>query len=218
MPRETKTVKRRRLETILDRLQAAYPDARVGLDWTTPFELLVATILSAQCTDERVNIVTASLFRKYRSPADMLAVPVEELEQDIFPTGFYRNKAKNLQGCCQRLLDAFGGVVPATLDDLVSLPGVGRKTANCVLSNCFGIPGITVDTHVTRIMNLLAIVDTSDAVAIEFALMDLVPAERWNAMNHHVIWHGRRTCIARRPQCQICPIQDLCPSSRFAAA
>ncbi len=212
--RESRAVRRDRLSAILDRLAAAYPDARVGLDFTTPFELLIATILSAQCTDERVNIVTKSLFAKYRSPDDYLRVPLEELEQDIHSTGFYRNKAKNIQACCKRLIDVFHGEVPVTLEELITLPGVGRKTANCVLSNCFDIPGITVDTHVTRIMNLLGMVNTTDAVAIEFELMKIVDTERWNAMNHLIITHGRRTCIARRPQCGTCPIADLCPSAQ----
>lgn len=212
--RESRAVRRDRLAVILDRLAAAYPDARVGLDFTTPFELLIATILSAQCTDERVNIVTKSLFAKYRSPDDYLRVPLEELEQDIHSTGFYRNKAKNIQACCKRLIEVFQGEVPVTLEALITLPGVGRKTANCVLSNCFDIPGITVDTHVTRIMNLLGMVNTTDAVAIEFELMKIVDTERWNAMNHLIITHGRRTCIARRPQCGTCPIADLCPSAQ----
>lgn len=212
--RESRAVRRDRLAVILDRLAAAYPDARVGLDFTTPFELLIATILSAQCTDERVNIVTKSLFAKYRSPDDYLRVPLEELEQDIHSTGFYRNKAKNIQACCKRLIEVFQGEVPVTLEELITLPGVGRKTANCVLSNCFDIPGITVDTHVTRIMNLLGMVNTTDAVAIEFELMKIVDTERWNAMNHLIITHGRRTCIARRPQCGTCPITDLCPSAQ----
>lgn len=212
--RESRAVRRDRLAVILDRLAAAYPDARVGLDFTTPFELLIATILSAQCTDERVNLVTKSLFAKYRSPDDYLRVPLEELEQDIHSTGFYRNKAKNIQACCKRLIEVFQGEVPVTLEELITLPGVGRKTANCVLSNCFDIPGITVDTHVTRIMNLLGMVNTTDAVAIEFELMKIVDTERWNAMNHLIITHGRRTCIARRPQCGTCPIADLCPSAQ----
>jgi len=213
MPRESRSAKRERLAAILDLLKGAYPDAKVGLDYTTPFELLIATILSAQCTDERVNIVTVGLFEKYRTPQDHLAVPQEELEEDIRPTGFFRNKAKNIQACCRELIDRFGGSVPNTMDDLVSLPGVGRKTANCVLSNCWNIPGITVDTHVTRISNLLKLVATTDAVKIEYALMDLVNQPRWNELNHLFITHGRRTCIARRPQCATCPISTLCPSA-----
>lgn len=212
--RESRAFRRARLAEIIHRLATAYPDARVGLDYTTPFELLVATILSAQCTDERVNIVTKSLFAKYRSPSDYLGVPVEELEQDIHSTGFYRNKAKNIQACCAQLIARFNSEVPTTLDELVTLSGVGRKTANCVLSNCFNIPGITVDTHVTRIMNLLGMVNSTDAVRIEFELMKLLDSDRWNVMNHLIITHGRRTCIARRPQCSTCPIADLCPSTR----
>ena len=211
--RESQTNRKARLIKILDELVSAYPDARVGLDFTTTFELLVATILSAQCTDERVNIVTKTLFKKYHTPQDFLDVPAEELEMDIHSTGFYRNKAKNIRGCCTKLIAEFNSQVPQTLVELITLPGVGRKTANCVLSNCFGIPGITVDTHVTRIMNLLGIVGTDDAVKIEFALMDLVPKERWNAMNHLIITHGRRICIARRPQCGVCPVNSCCPSA-----
>lgn len=214
MARESQASKRSRLAEIRVRLHSAYPDAKVGLDYTTPFELLIATILSAQCTDERVNMVTPSLFRKYTTPGDYCSVPVEELEADIHSTGFYRNKARNIQGCCQRLIDVYNGEVPVSMDDLVTLPGVGRKTANCVLSNCFDVPGITVDTHVTRIMNLLHIVSTTDAVKIEFALMKLLHEQHWNQMNHLVITHGRRTCIARRPACSACVISDLCPSSR----
>lgn len=213
MPLESIARKTARLSTILDRLAAAYPDAKVGLDFTTPFELLIATILSAQCTDERVNIVTKDLFAKYRGPGDYLAVPVEELELDIRSTGFYKNKAKNIRACCEHLLRDHAGTVPMTLDELVMLPGVGRKTANCVLSNCFDIPGITVDTHVTRITNLLKLASTTDAVKIEFALMKLMPPERWNVFDHLIITHGRRTCIARRPQCHVCVINDLCPSA-----
>ncbi len=211
--RESQTNRKARLVKILDELVSAYPDARVGLDFTTTFELLVATILSAQCTDERVNIVTKTLFKKYHTPQDFLDVPAEELEMDIHSTGFYRNKARNIRGCCTKLIAEFNSQVPQTLVELITLPGVGRKTANCVLSNCFGIPGITVDTHVTRIMNLLGIVGTDDAVKIEFALMDLVPKERWNAMNHLIITHGRRICIARRPQCGVCPVNSCCPSA-----
>ncbi len=208
-----KTLSHAPIEQILDRLDAAYPDARVGLDYSTPFELLIATILSAQCTDERVNQVTKHLFAKYRSPEDYLYVPVEELEADIRSTGFYRNKARNIRGCCTALIERFHGKVPATLEELISLPGVGRKTANCVLSNCYNIPAITVDTHVTRIANLLGLVQTTNAEHIEFELMERVPRNRWNQLNHLFITHGRRTCIARRPQCHQCVINELCPSA-----
>lgn len=211
--KETLAQKKQRARTIIHTLQATYPDAKVGLDFTTPEELLIATILSAQCTDERVNIVTKSLFVKYKTLQDYTLVPQEELEQDIFSTGFYKNKAKSIQKCCRQLIDNFDSTVPTTLEELITLAGVGRKTANCVLSNCFGIPGITVDTHVTRITNLWKLVDSTDAVKIEFELMKLVPEELWNTMNHVVIWHGRRTCVARRPKCMDCSVQEYCPSA-----
>ena len=211
--RETKANKRKRIVEVLDKLAAAYPDAKVGLDYTTPLELLIATILSAQCTDERVNKVTPKLFAKYRTVDDYYLVPQEELEVDIHSTGFYKNKAKNIQQCCRQLRERHNGEVPVTIDELTNLAGVGRKTANCVLSNCFNVPGITVDTHVTRISNLLRFVKSTDAVKIEFALMDLIPIERWNEFDHSIITHGRRTCIARRPQCAACVIHDLCPSA-----
>jgi endonuclease-3 len=211
---ESQSAKSRRLNNILDRLAVAYPDARVGLDFTSPLELLIATILSAQCTDERVNIVTKSLFARYRQPEDYAAAPIEELEEAVHSTGFYKNKARNIQQCCRQLIDQFGGEVPQTLDELVTLAGVGRKTANCVLSNCFDIPGLTVDTHVTRISNLLGLVSTQDAVKIEYALMKILASDRWNEFDRLVISHGRRTCIARRPQCSGCPIIDLCPSAQ----
>jgi endonuclease-3 len=200
-----------RVTKILTRLAEAYPDARVGLDFTSPFELLIATILSAQCTDERVNIVTRDLFAKYHGPADYVATPQEELEVDIHSTGFYKNKAKNIRACCAVLIERYHGEVPRAIEELITLPGVGRKTANCVLSNCFDIPALTVDTHVTRIANLLGFVKTTDAVKIEFALMDIVPREQWNDFDRLIITHGRRTCIARRPKCDVCPIRDLCP-------
>lgn len=214
MARESLQRQRMRVSTILDRLIAAYPDAKVGLDYTTPLELLIATILSAQCTDERVNQVTVHLFAKYRTASDYLRVPAEELEEDIRSTGFYRNKAKHIRACCEQLLERFNGTVPQTLEELITLPGVGRKTANCVLSNCWNIPGITVDTHVTRISNLLGFVRTTDAVKIEMALMKIIDRERWNLWNHAIITHGRRTCRARRPDCNACVIHDLCPASQ----
>lgn len=205
---------KKRMITILDILARTYPDARVGLDYTTPFELLIATILSAQCTDERVNIVTKRLFVKYKSPNDYLSVSVEELESDIHSTGFYRNKARNIQGCCATLLDTYGGNVPETLEDLIALPGVGRKTANCVLSTCYGKPAITVDTHVTRVSALLGFTQSSNAEIIERDLMEITPSELWNSINLLFITHGRRICIARRPRCNDCAIADYCPSSQ----
>ena len=198
---------------ILKRLKRAYPGAKVGLDYSVPFELLVATILSAQCTDDRVNIVTKKLFSKYRKPQDYLDVSQEELEADIRSTGFFRNKARNIRRCCAELIDRYNGEVPSTVEDLTSLPGVGRKTANCVLSTCYNIPAITVDTHVSRVANRLGWVHTNDAVKVEYALMELVDRNSWNDLNLLLITHGRRTCIARKPRCEQCVVNDLCPSS-----
>ena len=212
--RESKATKTKRLNEILDRLALAYPDARVGLDFTNPLELLVATILSAQCTDERVNMVTPALFARYKTAADYALAPVEQLEEDVHSTGFYKNKARNIKECCRQLQERFSGQVPKTLEELVTLPGVGRKTANCVLSNCFDVPGLTVDTHVTRISNLLGFVSVQDAVKIEFALMEILDSSRWNEFDRLIINHGRRTCIARRPRCSDCVISDLCPSAQ----
>lgn len=212
--RESKQAKSIRLNTILDRLAIAYPDARVGLDFTSPLELLIATILSAQCTDERVNKVTPPLFAQFKNVRDYAEASLDELEEYVRTTGFYKNKAKNIRECCRQLLDRFSGEVPRTLEELVTLPGVGRKTANCVLSNCFDIPGLTVDTHVTRITNLLGFVDTQDAVKIEFALMEILNPVRWNQFDTLIINHGRRTCVARKPRCIDCTIIDLCPSKK----
>lgn len=214
--RESKAAKRERVNVILDRLSRAYPDAKVGLDYETPLQLLIATILSAQCTDARVNIVTPGLFEKYPTVQDFANAPIEELEDAVRTTGFYKNKARNIQLCCRQLLERHNGDLPETMQDLTQLAGVGRKTANCVLTNCFGVQGITVDTHVTRISNLLGFVNDEDAVRIEFALMELIPQERWNEFNHSIIAHGRATCIARRPKCDQCPISDLCPSARLS--
>ena len=204
-----------RMTKILDRLNVAYPNARAGLDFETPFQLLIATILSAQCTDVRVNIVTKDLFKKYKGPKDFILVPVEELEEDIRTTGFFRNKAKNIKGCCERLISDFKGIVPRELDELITLPGVGRKTANCVLSNSFNIPAITVDTHVIRISNLLGFVNDNDAERIESELMKIVDKKRWIEFDQLIITHGRTTCIARRPKCAECSINDLCPSAQL---
>lgn len=212
--RESKAARSERLNVILDRLAVAYPDARVGLDFTTPLELLIATILSAQCTDERVNKVTPPLFARFRAARDFADASLDELEEYVRTTGFYKNKAKNIRDCCRQLIENFAGEVPRTLDELVTLTGVGRKTANCVLSNCFNIPGLTVDTHVTRISNLLGFVDTRDAVKIEYALMDILTPERWNQFDNLIINHGRRTCVARKPRCVDCAIVDLCPSQK----
>ena len=203
---------------LLERLHGLYPDAECELEYQNPLELLIATILSAQCTDARVNIVTKELFRKYRRPEDYLAVTQEELEQDIHSTGFYRNKAKNIRGACQRILEVYGGQVPDTMEELLTLPGVARKTANVVLSNAFGkAEGIAVDTHVGRLSGLLGLTQHTDPVKIERDLLQYFPREDWNAINHLLILHGRRVCVARRPRCAECPLRDLCPSAKVEA-
>jgi endonuclease-3 len=200
----------KRVKEIIGILSKAIPDTRIALIFSNPLELLVATILSAQCTDIRVNQVTQDLFRKCRSAKDYAEADLAELEQAIRPTGFYRNKAKSLQKCCRELLDRFGGNVPGTLDKLVTLPGVGRKTANVVLGNAFGIPGITVDTHVQRVTQRIGLTANDDPVKIEFDLMEIVPQKEWTHFSNLIIWHGRRTCIARKPLCDECPVRKLC--------
>jgi endonuclease III len=202
-----------RLQTIVAVLHAAYPDATVGLVFSSPFELLIATILSAQCTDERVNMVTPALFRRFPTPQDVVCAQPEEIEQYIYSTGFYKNKARNILLCCKRLVDVYDSVVPNTLDELITLAGVGRKTANCVLSSCFDIPGITVDTHVMRLSNRFGVAEGTNAVQIEQRLMSLLPKNLWNTMNHALIWHGRTICKARNPECPRCPVSHMCPSS-----
>lgn len=202
-----------RTAEVIKRLRKAYPDAHCALNHTTPFELLIATILSAQCTDERVNIVTADLFRKYRGPADYLNVAQAELEKDIHSTGFFRNKAKNIQGACKRLIEVFGGELPQTMDDMLSLNGVARKTANVVLGNAFGIAsGVVVDTHVSRLSQRLGLTGQTAAEKIESDLQLLVPKKHWVMFPHWLITHGRRVCIARKPKCGECVLADICPS------
>lgn len=212
---KTKKSQIERQNLVIERLSKLYPDVKIQLDHNNPFELLIATILSAQCTDARVNIVTKDLFRKYYLPADYLKVPVEELEKDIFSTGFYKAKAKNIRGACEKIISEFNGEVPDNMEDLLKLPGVGRKTANVILGHCFDVPGIVVDTHVTRISNKLGFVNTTDAVKIEYKLMELIPKDKWVIFTHYYINHGRNTCIARRPKCSDCIINDLCPSEEI---
>jgi len=202
-----------RIDEVIKILSELYPDVKIQLDFSNPFELLIATILSAQCTDERVNIVTKTLFQKYKTPEDYLNVPVEILEKDIFSTGFYKAKAKSIRGTSQSIINNFAGEVPQEMDKLLTLPGVGRKTANVVLGHCFNTPGIVVDTHVTRISNKLQFTETTDAVKIEYKLMKIIPKEMWVKFTHYFINHGRKTCIARRPQCTSCKIAHLCPSA-----
>lgn len=209
---------KRRLQSILALLEQTYPEARCALHFTTPLELLIATILSAQCTDERVNRVTHILFRKYHTAADYLGVSQEELERDIQPTGFYRQKAQSIQRCCTMLLTHYDGVVPQTMQELVALPGVGRKTANVVLGNAFQRPaGVAVDTHVKRLAQRLGLTVEANPDRIEQDLLDLVPQERWTSLSHLLIFHGRAVCKARGPQCDLCPIGDLCPSYQQTA-
>jgi endonuclease-3 len=206
--------KRKRIKPIIERLAAEHEDATIALTFASPLELLVSVMLSAQTTDVNVNRVTEKLFQKYRQPEDYLAVTQEEIERDVFATGFFRQKAKALRGTMQMLLDDFGGEVPRTLDELVRLPGVGRKTANVVSSELGNPQGIVVDTHVRRLSQRLGLTKEEDPVTIERDLVKLVPREDWGRFPHLLIWHGRRVCIARAPRCEDCVINDLCPSSR----
>ncbi|MEC0124421.1 endonuclease III [Paenibacillus pabuli] len=196
---------------ILETMEAMFPDAHCELNHSNAFELTVAVLLSAQCTDETVNKVTADLFQKYKSPADYLAVPLEELEQDIRRIGLYRNKAKHIQNMCRILIEQYGGDVPQEHDQLVTLPGVGRKTANVVVSNAFGVPAIAVDTHVERVSKRLALAGWDDSVLeVEKKLMKRVPRDEWTLTHHRFIFFGRYHCKAQNPQCHICPLLDIC--------
>jgi endonuclease-3 len=196
------------------RLAALYPDAHCELDYTTPLQLLVATILSAQCTDKRVNMVTPALFERFPTARALADAPIEEIEELVKTTGFYRNKAKNVQGMARALVERHGGKVPTTMEELVVLPGVGRKTANVVLGNAFGInAGIVVDTHVARLGARFGLTRETDPVKIEQALIPLFPREQWTLLSHWMIWHGRRVCDAKKPRCAECTLRDICPSS-----
>jgi endonuclease-3 len=206
--------KRARIRPIIERLLAEYPDATIALRFRNPLELLVSVMLSAQTTDVNVNRVTETLFEKYRQPADYLAVPPEELERDIFSTGFYRQKTKALRGTMAKLLEEYGGEVPRNVEELVRLPGVARKTANVVAAELGEAQGIVVDTHVRRLAQRLGLTREDDPVKIERDLRKLVPREYWRIFPHLLIWHGRRVCLARRPRCEICVLNDLCPSAR----
>jgi endonuclease-3 len=206
--------KRARIRPIVERLAAEHPNATIALRFGSPLELLVSVMLSAQTTDVNVNRVTERLFAKYRRPEDYLAVPQEELELDIFATGFFRQKARSLRGTMRMLLDEFGGEVPRTLEELVRLPGVARKTANVVAAELGQAQGVVVDTHVRRLAQRLGLTREEDPVKIERDLMRLVPREHWGVFPHLLIWHGRRVCDARRPECGRCVVNDLCPSSR----
>ena len=205
--------KKKRTAEIIRRLKKAYPDAHCALNHSNPFELLIATMLSAQSTDRQVNIVTADLFRKYRGPEDYLKVSQAELEKDIHSTGFFRNKAKNIQATCRKIIDDFGGQVPQTMEELLTLPGVARKTANVVLGNAFDIAsGIVVDTHVARLSLRLGLTKNENAEKIEKDLLELVPKKHWIMFSHWLIFHGRQTCQARKPRCRECVLADICPA------
>ena len=212
--RESLEALKKRTREVIRRLKRAYPGAKCSLNHTSPFELLIATILSAQCTDERVNIVTADLFRKYRKPEDYLNVSPRELEKDIQSTGFFRNKTKSIQGTSKMLSEQYGGEVPQTMDELLELPGVARKTANVVLGNAFDIhAGVVVDTHVTRLSHRLAFTQQKTAEKIEQDLIPIVPKKDWVIFPHLMIYHGRKICKARNPLCAECTIEKQCPSS-----
>ncbi|MBN2589546.1 MAG: endonuclease III [Sedimentisphaerales bacterium] len=202
-----------RIKKFLPILNKTYPDAKIALNFKNPLELLIATILSAQCTDVRVNIVTKALFQKYKSIKDWIKTDISEIETDIKSTGFYRNKAKNIKNACIAIDEKFGGKVPNTMEELVTLPGVGRKTANCVLGDAFGIPGITCDTHVIRLSRRLGLSDNSDPVKLEFDLAEIVSNKDWTLFSHLIITHGRNVCNARKPKCQDCEIAKYCPSA-----
>jgi endonuclease III len=208
---------RERVKKIWPVLKKTYPRAKIALEFVNPLELLIATILSAQCTDARVNIVTKDLFKKYKSPRDWAKADLAEIESDIRSTGFFRNKAVNIKGACTKIVEQYGGKVPGTMEELLTLPGVGRKTANCVLGDAFGIPGITCDTHVIRLSRRLGLSENSDPVKLEFDLAEIVPKKNWTEFSHLIITHGRNVCTARKPDCPNCPIAQYCPSANNPA-
>ncbi|MGA3111495.1 MAG: endonuclease III [Candidatus Bathyarchaeia archaeon] len=208
---ETYIEPKARVERVIELLERQYPDAKTALNYSNPLEMLVATMLSAQTTDARVNIVTQKLFRKYHTPEDYANADLKELEQDVRSTGFYHNKARNLQKCCQMLVERFHSKVPNTMEELVELPGVARKTANIVLNNSYGIiGGIAVDTHVHRVSQRLGLTENEDAAKIEQDLMKITPKEKWMKLTDLLIFHGRQVCIARKPKCDICVLNKIC--------
>ena len=198
--------------SIFDILKKEYPKVKPALVYSNPFELLIATLLSAQCTDQRVNIVTKVLFKKYKKPQDFISLTQEDLEKEIFSTGFYKQKARSIKACCEELIKNHNGKVPANFDELVKLSGVGRKTASVIAGNAFGIPSIAVDTHVKRLSNLLGFIDSKNPDKIELRLKELLPESYWINSSHWLATHGRKICIANRPRCLECVISDLCPS------
>ena len=203
------------MRRVLDRLRVAYPDAAIALRFRNPLELAVATILSAQCTDVRVNEVTPRLFRRYRTARAYATADPDELRDIIRPTGFFNNKTRSIQGMARALLERHGGQVPRTMEELHALPGIGRKTANVILGNAFGVPGMVVDTHVRRVSLRLGFTGETDPVRIELDLQAVIPRDAWTLASHLFIFHGRRTCIARKPACGRCPVEPLCPNSRL---
>jgi endonuclease-3 len=205
--------KTERAGKIFDTLDPLYTYEKTALQYISPFQLLIATILSAQCTDQRVNEVTKTLFKKYKTPEDFLKVPIQELEQDIRPTGFFRNKARSVKGCAQGLLELYGGKVPSTMEEMLRLPGVGRKTANVVLGAVFDVPGIVVDTHVKRLAFRLGLTESQDPDKIEKDLQEVFPKERWRRFSDILIYHGREVCKARKPLHAKCAVLKLCPSN-----
>jgi len=214
VPEESHRARADRVREIISGLRKAYPDAHCELAHSSPLELLIATILSAQCTDKQVNLATPALFRKYRSAADYAQAPVAALEQDIRRLGFFRNKARSIRACCQTLVEKHRGKVPRTMAELVELGGVGRKTANVVLGNAFGLSeGVVVDTHVMRLSRRLGLTKQTQPERIERDLMPLVPRTQWTLFSHWLIWHGRRRCSARKPDCVGCEIRRFCPSA-----
>lgn len=205
---------RQRILKIIEHLEKLYPNAKTALNWSNPLELLVATILSAQTTDVQINIVTKTLFKKYKTAEDYANVDIKELEQDIHSTGFYHNKARNLKGCCQLLVNKFNGQVPGTMDELLELPGVARKTANIVLYNAYGVTaGIAVDTHVNRLSQRLGLTQQKDQNKIEQDLMAITPKEKWMPLTDLLIFHGRQVCMAKKPKCDVCVLSKICPSA-----
>ena len=210
---ETQKKKIQRVKKIFETLDPLYTYEKTALKFRTPFQLLVSTILSAQCTDRQVNQVTGTLFKKYKKPEDFLRVPIAELEEDIRPTGFFRNKTKSIKGCSQGLLDLYGGKVPSTMEELLRLPGVGRKTANCVLGAAFDVPGVVVDTHVKRLSLRLGLTENKNPDKIEKDIEKLLPIERWRRFSDILIYHGRAVCKARKPDHEQCQIFSLCPSN-----
>jgi endonuclease-3 len=209
---ETIKKKKERVRRVFEILDPLYTREKTALEYRTPFQLLIATILSAQCTDKQVNQVTKSLFQKYKKPQDYLKVPIAELEDDIRPTGFFRNKAKSLRGCSQGLLDLYGGKVPQSMEEMLKLPGVGRKTANCVLGAAFDIPGVVVDTHVKRLALRLSLTENQDPDKIEKDIGELLSKESWRRFSDILIYHGREVCKARKPEHDRCAVKELCPS------